>query len=87
MGRYINTVADLWEEWEKGLGGNLTVRELDKEWGTSWRVHDANQSDCKFFSTRMIIINEIITQQQNGILSHSKMIRLLDSKQESTGSG
>lgn len=33
----VKTIADVWEEWTIGLGGYLSVRELNEGWGPSWR--------------------------------------------------
>jgi hypothetical protein len=56
MSRTITSVVDLYREYTEGLGGNMPVRELEKNYGIKWRRSEA---DRKFFNRRKVIYDEI----------------------------
>ncbi|KAK9460379.1 transcriptional activator of glycolytic enzymes-domain-containing protein [Lipomyces oligophaga] len=56
MSREINTVPDLWREWEHGLHGGPSVRGLEESVGTRWRQSSAER---KFFCLRKVVIDYI----------------------------
>jgi hypothetical protein len=39
----VQQISDIWVEWSDGLGGCLSVRELNEEWGARWRRNNAGQ--------------------------------------------
>lgn len=56
MSRTITTVMDVWREWEKGLGGNYPVINLERMYGARWRM---DQSERMLFSRRKVILQEL----------------------------
>ena len=55
MSRSIATIPDLWREWTEGLGGQLSVKALDKCWGSRW----CHSAEFQFYLRRKVIIDEI----------------------------
>ncbi|KAE8260648.1 hypothetical protein A4X13_0g227 [Tilletia indica] len=50
LSRSITTITDVWREWDEGLGvGHLSVKELDRMYGTRWRT---SATERKFYSNR-----------------------------------
>lgn len=56
MSDTVDCVPDLWREWSQGLGGNLSVRELEKRYGKRWRSSDAAS---KKYNRRRPVILEV----------------------------
>jgi len=57
MSRTISTVVDLWREYDVGIGGQPSVRSQYEGNNDSWRK--GNDSERRFYSRRMIIINAV----------------------------
>lgn len=76
MSRTIQSVHDLWREWDVGLGvGKPAVKNLE-DVGRSW--HN-NTTDKRFFDRRKIIINEIIRLVSSNVcVDHSAAVKKLD---------
>ncbi len=57
-------VEDVWKEWTRGLGGRISIEELDQTYGPSWRK---SAKERKFYSRRKAIINAIksLVQEEN----------------------
>ncbi|KAK9450827.1 transcriptional activator of glycolytic enzymes-domain-containing protein [Limtongia smithiae] len=66
MSRDINTVPDLWQEWDRGLNGGPIVRELEEKYGTRWRQ---NSAERKFFCLRKVIIDYVMRLYEHEGLS------------------
>lgn len=63
LSRSIKSVADLWQEWEKGLTGSPSVVSLESQYGPKWRSSTAER---KFYSRRKVIIEEVKKQINKG---------------------
>ncbi|KAK9375525.1 transcriptional activator of glycolytic enzymes-domain-containing protein [Lipomyces chichibuensis] len=56
MSRELESVFELWEEWENGLDGRPSIKYLEYNYGTQWR---ANSAEKQFFCRRKAIIDEV----------------------------
>ncbi|KAK9484440.1 transcriptional activator of glycolytic enzymes-domain-containing protein [Lipomyces starkeyi] len=56
MSRELESVFELWEEWENGLDGKPSIKYLEYNYGTQWR---ANSAEKQFFCRRKAIIDEV----------------------------
>ncbi|KAF8543284.1 transcriptional activator of glycolytic enzymes-domain-containing protein [Trichophaea hybrida] len=63
LSRSIKSVAELWQEWEKGLGANPSVVSLESQYGPKWRSSTAER---KFYSRRKVIIEEVKKMMKQG---------------------
>jgi hypothetical protein len=80
MNRQVNTVPELWKEWTVGLGpGNPSIRELERQYGPSWRT---SSSAANFFSRRLRIINEIQRMIDVEGLSEDEAVNRLEARRE-----
>jgi hypothetical protein len=43
----MKSMAEVWQEWHRGLGGNPSVMELDKRFGNKWRYNFKISSDIQ----------------------------------------
>jgi hypothetical protein len=62
MSRGIQTVPEMWNEWENGLSGGLAVKLLEKQFGTKW----CNSLERRFFNRRRKFI-DLITKKTDSI--------------------
>lgn len=53
------SVSEVWEEWEEGIDGGLSVRQLNKAWEARWR---RNAAALKTEASRRKHIINLITQ-------------------------
>jgi len=42
----MESMAEVWQEWHYGLGGNPSVMELDKRFGNKWRYNSKIRQRC-----------------------------------------
>ncbi|CEP20124.1 hypothetical protein [Parasitella parasitica] len=67
LSRNLSNVTSLWREWSVGLGdGNPSVATLNEEYGSKWRQE---AKERKYYSKRLVIINEIQKVANNNGLS------------------
>ncbi|MGH3054454.1 MAG: transcription activator GCR1-like domain-containing protein [Gaiellaceae bacterium] len=52
----LATVQQVWNEYQNGLNGGPSLRQLEEECGAEWRSETNNR---KFFNTRLAIYEEI----------------------------
>ena len=50
--RNINTVAEIWQEYTKGIDGNPSVLSIEKQYGTNWRQDDSDR--MLFYRSRQV---------------------------------
>lgn len=55
LSRNVRTIPDLWKEWTIGLGCLPSIHELDRLYGSRWRIGN----EIQHYSTRKRIIDEV----------------------------
>ena len=75
MSRTIVSVVDLHREYVEGLGGNPAVKDMERQYGTKWRLSTA---DRKFFNRRKVIYDEIERIASNQRLAPSEAAKILE---------
>lgn len=79
MNRQVNTVPELWKEWTVGLGGGPSIRQLEAQYGPSWRT---SSSAANFFSRRLRIIHEIQRVIDYEGLTEEEAVKRLEARRE-----
>lgn len=64
----------LWQEWDAGLKGNPSIREL--ELTKEWRAGPYRKSESRFFQRRKRIIDQIIRRMDSGMTVESAILQL-----------
>ena len=54
--RTLRTVGDLYQLWRHGFAMMPSVDELEKRWGSRWRLRNERQ----LFSMRKVVMDEVI---------------------------
>ncbi|KAK4242960.1 transcriptional activator of glycolytic enzymes-domain-containing protein [Corynascus novoguineensis] len=54
--RTLRSVADLYQLWRYGFGMMPSIDELEKRWGSRWRLRNERQ----LFSIRKVVIDEVV---------------------------
>ncbi|KAK4097111.1 hypothetical protein N658DRAFT_510681 [Parathielavia hyrcaniae] len=54
--RTLRTVGDLYRLWRHGFAMMPSIDELEKRWGSRWRLRDERQ----LFSMRKVVIDEVV---------------------------
>lgn len=57
------TVKDVWREWDEGLGGRPAIRELEEQWGSSWRPGNTVRVQ---YCRRKVIWDELLARTARG---------------------
>lgn len=75
MSRGIATVQDAWREWKNGLGGNLSIEELERRYKAKWRP---SATDRQFFSRWKTLIEKIKEMSREEKLAEDVVIDRLE---------
>ena len=78
--REVKTIPDLWREWTVGLGGRLSIEELDRHWKSAWRP----VSERQYYSTRKRIIDEV-RRQAGDMGNYEDVIGEMERERQMTG--
>lgn len=82
MSRTLNTVAELWREWNAGIGGGPSVKDLDSEWGTKWRT---TPKEAVWYGQRRYLICRIEQDAESLRLPIERLIEELDATRVAKG--
>lgn len=74
--RDIKTVKDLLRLWRHGVSGMPSIDSLEERWGSRWRPRQEKQ----FFSTRKIIIDEVVRNAKAQGLTEEAAAEQMDRK-------
>ena len=76
--RAISSVRELWEEWDIGLHGQPSVRDLERRYHAKWR---SSAAERKFFQRRRRILAHIEDQLHEGEARRSEdVVAALDER-------
>ena len=73
MSRQLYTVHHAWKEYVEGIDGGPSIRALEEEHGTRWRM---NSSDSKFFMRRKPLYDCIQILQSQGFIENDAVAYL-----------
>ncbi|KAK9893228.1 hypothetical protein P389DRAFT_148173 [Cystobasidium minutum MCA 4210] len=78
MSRRIASVTDAWLEYNKGLGGRPSIREMYENGGAKgWK---ANDTDRKFYDRRMVLVDFIKEQAKLKDLSPEGLASFMEAR-------
>lgn len=61
LSRNVRTIPDLWKEWTIGLGFLPPIAELNRLYGSRWRIGN----EIQYYSTRKRIVDKIKRRAEN----------------------
>ena len=82
MSRSHTTITNLWREWFMGLGGSMSIKELERQYGHQWRG-GSRSSESKFFRGRKLIIDSIEAIIEAQVVADSVAIEIFETKYSS----
>ena len=80
-----SSVRDIWEEWENGLDGGISVQKLNEEWGTRWKRN--TQGLKTEASRRKHVINLVIALAQKPGWTTELALKFLEDEYPIPGPG
>ncbi|KAI9088543.1 transcriptional activator of glycolytic enzymes-domain-containing protein, partial [Phlyctochytrium arcticum] len=60
MSRGIHTVPDVWREWDIGLALRPAIKDLERQWRTTW----CQGNERRFFNRRKILVDAITSRME-----------------------
>jgi hypothetical protein len=82
LNREIHTIPALWRLWTVGVGGALSVEELDRRHSSGWRQ---TPSERQYYSMRKTLIDEIKERvRMAGDSDSGRVVREMEEKRTST---
>ncbi|KAL9932371.1 hypothetical protein V8E36_008850 [Tilletia maclaganii] len=82
MSRSLSSITDVWKEWEEGLNGETSVRQLEKLHGARWR---STPTERKFYSNRKRLVDAIEKQAERARNTPRQAASQLEEARESLG--
>lgn len=80
-----SSVRDIWEEWTNGLGGGISVQQLNSDWGARWK---RNKQGLKTeASRRKHVINLVISLSQKPDWTAEVALKFLEDEYSIPGPG
>ncbi|KAI9248170.1 transcriptional activator of glycolytic enzymes-domain-containing protein, partial [Helicostylum pulchrum] len=77
INRNLRNVNDVWREYSIGLSGCPSIKNLEQEHRTLWRI---NRTESRFFSSGTIIYREVENIARSRIVTCDEAAGILESR-------
>ena len=58
MSRCVKNIEELWNEWNVGIGNQMSIKQLEENYGALWR-NGSRSTETKFYNGRKLIIDYV----------------------------
>ncbi|KAF1334759.1 Short-chain dehydrogenase, partial [Globisporangium splendens] len=82
LSRSLTTVIDVWNEYNNGLVGQISVAEADRVFGTKWRQ---NPTEARFYSRRRVFYDTIARLAHQTGITHDEAAARLEEERLKSG--